>query len=162
MLFQSGPIVFTIIPGKNIQLFETQLTKYKGIQNRIGRTVHEVSGMVFFRHEESHHLMMCYTHCPSNLITVAGSLGHSGKKDRKAAQFSDPSDIGRKIEKRRNSLTHQIFQSGITFFSFTTPLITASESSIQTFLSPGKRRREDCLTDGEDFADSHAETNDTK
>ena len=89
---------------------------------------------------------MCDTHCPSNLITVAGSLGHSGKKDGKAAQFSDPSDMS-----IWNSLLFVCDSSSYCTRIIDTDIFVSRE-----------RRREDCLTDGEEFADSHAETNDTK
>ena len=87
--------------------------------------------------------MMCDTHCPFNLITVAGSLGHSGKKDGKAAQFS----------------THQLFQSGILF------VCDSSNHCIRIIdidIFVSRKRREDCPTAGKDSADGHAETGDTR
>ena len=90
-------------------------------------------------------IKMCDTHCPSNLITVAGSLGHSGKKDRKAAQFSDP--------------------SGISIWNNLLFVCDSSNHCIRIIdidISVSRKRREDCPTAGEDSADGHAKTDDTR
>ena len=80
--------------------------------------------------------MMSDIHCPSNLITDAGSLGHSGKKDGKAAQFSSPSDISiwNNLLFVCDSSNHCIRIIDIDIFFFR------------------KRRREDCLTANEGSA----------
>ena len=109
-----SPIVVTIIP--EVHTFWIN-NRPRAIQYPIGITIHEVSGMVFFTNMKSHQIMMFDTHCPSNLITVAGLLETSGKKDAKAAQFSDPSGI---------SIWNNLL-------SFAVLSITAYEPSTSTF-----------------------------
>ena len=94
---------------------------------------------------KSRRIVMCDTHCPSNLIIVAGSLDHSERKDGKAAQFSGPSD---------SSIWNNLFVCDS--FNHCTRIIDMD------IIVSRKRGRENCLTAGEDSVDIHAETDDTR
>ena len=99
--------------SRSIQLLKTKLTKSHTILHWNNGTQILWNG-ILERHEESssNDVRHSLTAHPIWLLLMARWI-----------------ILERKMEKRHNSLIHHIFQSGITFFSFATPPITAYESS---------------------------------